>query len=103
MSARSKSTAVERLCRNWLPATDYWLRLTVGTGYWLLPLWHRLDEEAELLRFFAGERLTVLVRVLVHRGLKTLREHPQVRAIISDEVEPVSPPKTLARSASEGK
>jgi RNA polymerase sigma-70 factor, ECF subfamily len=35
------------------------------------------------------------VRVLVHRGLKALREHPQVGALMSDESE-----KTLARSAS---
>jgi RNA polymerase sigma factor (sigma-70 family) len=36
------------------------------------------------------------IRVLVHRGLKALREHPQVRALMNDE-------STLARSASEGK
>jgi RNA polymerase sigma factor (sigma-70 family) len=39
------------------------------------------------------------VRVLVHRGLKTLREHPQVRAVMGNDDET---PRTLARSASEG-
>jgi DNA-directed RNA polymerase specialized sigma24 family protein len=34
------------------------------------------------------------IRVLVHRGLKTLREHPRITAIIDDE-------PALARSASE--
>jgi len=38
------------------------------------------------------------VRVLVHRGLKALREHPQVRELMDDKTE-----TTLARSASEGK
>jgi RNA polymerase sigma factor (sigma-70 family) len=36
------------------------------------------------------------IRVLVHRGLKALREHPQVRALISDE-------STPARSATNGR
>ena len=35
------------------------------------------------------------IRVLVHRGLKAIREHPQVRAMIADD-------STPARSASEG-
>jgi len=52
------------------------------------------------------------IRVLVHRGLKTLREHPQVRALTEEEggcgsrSEPrpdsVLPPPTLTRRASEG-
>jgi RNA polymerase sigma-70 factor (ECF subfamily) len=36
------------------------------------------------------------IRVLVHRGLKALREHPRVKLLMDDE-------STLARSASEGK
>jgi RNA polymerase sigma-70 factor, ECF subfamily len=45
------------------------------------------------------------IRVLVHRGLKAIREHPQVRELITDERAPArsaSDRPTLARSASEG-
>lgn len=41
------------------------------------------------------------IRVLVHRGLKTLREHPQVRALIQEDFEVVPPPKTPTRRVSE--
>jgi len=41
------------------------------------------------------------IRVLVHRGLKTLREHPQVRALTQEDFE-VVPPPIPTRSVSEG-
>jgi RNA polymerase sigma-70 factor, ECF subfamily len=47
------------------------------------------------------ERQEGHIRVLVHRGLKALRDQPQVRAMIAESNERETP-KTLARSASEG-
>jgi RNA polymerase sigma factor (sigma-70 family) len=35
------------------------------------------------------------IRVLVHRGLKTLREHPQVRALMAEDFEVVPPPRPV--------
>ena len=39
------------------------------------------------------------VRVLVHRGLKALREHPQVRALAGEEFAVVPPPRRVGGGA----
>jgi RNA polymerase sigma factor (sigma-70 family) len=62
-----------------------------------LDLWADGFSYVEISRII--EKQESHVRVLVHRGLKALREHPQVRELLNDD----EAEKTLARSASEGK
>lgn len=64
-----------------------------------IDLWAEGFSYAEISRIV--QRHEGHIRVLVHRGLKTLREHPQVRALASDDFE-IVPPPIPTRRVSEG-
>jgi RNA polymerase sigma factor (sigma-70 family) len=65
-----------------------------------IDLWAEGFSYAEISRIV--QRHEGHIRVLVHRGLKTLREHPQVRALVDDDFAVVAPPPKPSRRASEG-